>query len=435
LSNELTIPQPAVSARSTTASSRVGTVVRIASGNFLENYDLTIFAYYAAAIGLAYFPSGSQYGSLMLALLTFGAGYVFRPLGAIVLGAYIDRHGRRPGLLLTLCLMGVGTFIIAAMPPYASIGLTAPILVLAGRLLQGFSAGAEIGGATVYLAETASAGRRGFFVSWQPASQQVGVIFAATLGYILTVSLGQEVMTGWGWRIPIFIGCAIIPVFLLLRRQLVETDVFAKRTTHPSLGEVYQSVLANWRVILIGLMMHANGSVTFYFITVYTPTFGRTALHLSTESALLITLFVGITAFCLQPISGALTDRIGRRPVLLTAAILAMLTTYPVLLWLTQAPSFQRLCIVELWLAVIFSFYNSTLQVFLVELMPARIRVTGFAVTNALGPTVFGGFTPAISSWLIHATGSGAAPGLWLSSVAALGFIGILIAPAQQKAD
>jgi MFS family permease len=150
---------------------RSWTVARIANGNFLENYDLTIFAYYAAAIGLAYFPAGNEYGSLMLALATFGVGYVVRPLGALVLGAYIDRHGRRPGLLLTLSLMGVGTFMIAALPPYAMIGLFALVLVLVGRLLQGFSAGGEIGGVAVYLAEIATPGRKGFFVSWQPGSQ------------------------------------------------------------------------------------------------------------------------------------------------------------------------------------------------------------------------------------------------------------------------
>ena len=419
--------------RSTSAAKQVWRVVRIASGNFLENYDLTIFAYYAAAIGLAFFPASSQYGSLMLALLTFGAGYIVRPLGALVLGAYIDRHGRRPGLLLTLSLMGLGTFIIAALPPYAAIGLLAPLFVLIGRLLQGFSAGAEIGGATVYLAEIATPRRKGFFVSWQPASQQVGVIFAAILGYTLSVTLGQQAMTEWGWRIPIFIGCAIIPVFLLLRRRLDETEVFVKRENHPGFAEVCRSVAANWHIILTGLMIAANGSVFFYFITVYTPTFGRTALHLSPESSLLVTLCVGLLAFSLQPMAGLLTDRIGRRPVLVAAAILAMTTTYPALLWLTAAPSFERLLAVELWLAVMFSFFNSTTQVFLTEIMPARIRVTGFSITNALGPTVFGGFTPAISSWLIHISGNPAVPGLWLSFAAVMGLTGTLLAPRNTE--
>jgi tripartite-type tricarboxylate transporter receptor subunit TctC/predicted MFS family arabinose efflux permease len=407
-------------------------VVRIASGNFLENYDLTIFAYYAYAIGLAYFPASSEHGSLMLALATFGVGYVLRPLGAVVLGAYMDRYGRRPGLLLTLSLMGIGTFLIAALPPYAVIGLLAPLLVLIGRLLQGFSAGGEIGGVAVYLAEIAKPGHKGFYVSWQPASQQVGVIFAATLGYILSLSLTQHDMTEWGWRIPILIGCAIIPVFFLLRRQLDETAVFVAQTSHPTIAEICISVAANWRVILIGMLMVANASVTFYFITVYTPTFGRTALHLGSQASFLVTLLVAISSLSWQPISGALTDRIGRRPVLITAALLAMITTYPALLWLIQAPSFERLLAVELWLSFMFGFYNGANQVFLTEIMPARVRVTGFSIANALGPTVFGGFTPAISSWLIHASDNAAAPGMWLSFAALLGLTGALLARPEE---
>ncbi|HEX9464869.1 MAG TPA: tricarballylate/proton symporter TcuC [Alphaproteobacteria bacterium] len=403
-------------------------VVRVASGNFLENYDLTIYGYYAAAIGLAYFPASSQYGSVMLALATFGAGYVLRPLGALVLGAYIDRRGRRPGLLLTLSLMGLGTFLIAALPPYAVIGLFAPMLVLVGRLLQGFSAGGEIGGVAVYLSEISTPRNRGFYVSWQPATQQVGVIFAAVLGYSLSVGLGQQAMTEWGWRIPILIGCAIIPLFLLLRRSLEETEVFARQTTHPRMGEIYRSILANWKIIVAGMLLVANASVTFYFITVYTPTFGKTALHLDTDDNLLVTLFVGMSNLLWHPISGALSDRIGRKPVIITAALMAMGTTYPGLLWLAEAPSFGRLLGVELWLSLIFGFYNGANQVFLTEIMPSRVRVTGFSIANALGPTVFGGFTPVICTWLIHASGNPAAPGLWLSFAALLGLAGAFLA-------
>lgn len=405
----------------------VRAVLRVASGNFLENYDLTIFAYYAAAIGAAYFPNTSQYSSLMLALLTFGAGYVFRPLGALLLGAYIDRRGRRPGLLLTLSLMGAGTFLIAALPPYAMIGLFAPFFVLIGRFLQGFSAGGEIGGVTVYLSEIASPRHKGFVVSWQPASQQVGVIFAAVLGYGLSISLGQQAMSEWGWRIPILIGCAVIPLFFLLRRKMQETEVFVQQRTHPRISAIFRLALVNWRAIFTGMLLAANGSVTFYFITVYTPTFGKTALHLAPESSLLVTLCVGISCFCLQPIAGALTDRVGRRPVLIATALLAIITTYPTLLWLTQAPSFERLLSVELWLSVMFSFYNGANQVFSTEIMPSRVRVTGFAIANALGPTVFGGFTPAISSWLIHTSNSPASPGIWLSFAALLGLSGALL--------
>src|SRR6202047_4497620 len=182
-------------------SAKIWSVVRVSSGNFLEMYDFMVFGYYASAIGRAFFPNGSPFVSLMLSLMTFGAGFLMRPLGAIVLGAYTDRHGRRAGLILTLGLMSVGIISIAFMPGYATIGLLAPLLVLTGRLLQGFSAGMELGGVSVYLSEIATPGHKGFYVSWQSASQQVAVMFAALVGVILNSVLPPEKMQKWGWRV------------------------------------------------------------------------------------------------------------------------------------------------------------------------------------------------------------------------------------------
>jgi MFS transporter, MHS family, citrate/tricarballylate:H+ symporter len=208
---------------------KVKPVIRVASGNFLEMYDFFVFGYYAAAIGRTFFPSGSEFASLMLSLATFGVGFLMRPLGAIVLGAYIDHHGRRAGLLLTLSLMAVGTLSVALTPSYAMIGILAPLIVVLGRLIQGFSAGAELGGVSVYLAEIATPGNKGFYVSWQSGSQQVAVIFAALLGVVLQTSLTGEQMSAWGWRVPLLIGCAIVPFLFVIRRSLSETDEFTAR--------------------------------------------------------------------------------------------------------------------------------------------------------------------------------------------------------------
>src|SRR6201988_1653766 len=219
--------------------SRIWSVVRVSSGNFLEMYDFMVFGYYASAIGRAFFPSGSAFVSLMLSLMTFGAGFLMRPLGALVLGAYTDRHGRRSGLLLTLSMMSVGIFSIAFMPGYATIGLMAPLLVLIGRLLQGFSAGMELGGVSVYLAEIATPGHKGFYVSWQSGSQQVAVIFVALLGVLLSTIMPPEVMFQWGWSIPCLIGCLIIPLLFILRSSLHETEEFERRrSTVPSPREI-----------------------------------------------------------------------------------------------------------------------------------------------------------------------------------------------------
>src|SRR5690349_6029814 len=204
--------------------SRIHAVARVSSGNFLEMYDFMVFGYYAAAIGRAFFPSGNAYTSLMLSLMTFGAGFLMRPLGALVLGAYTDRHGRRAGLMLTLTLMSIGIVSIACVPGYATIGVLAPLLVVIGRLLQGFSAGMELGGVSVYLSEIATPGNKGFYVSWQSASQQAAVMFAALLGVILNRALSPAAMAAWGWRVPLLVGCAIIPFLLRLRRSLQETE-------------------------------------------------------------------------------------------------------------------------------------------------------------------------------------------------------------------
>src|SRR3981081_3381617 len=199
---------------------KIWSVIRVSSGNFLEMYDFMVFCYYAAAIGKAFFPSGNPFLSLMLSLMTFGAGFLMRPLGAIVLGAYTDKHGRRAGLIVALGLMSVGIVSIAFMPGYATIGLLAPLLVLTGRLLQGFSAGMELGGVSFYLSEIATPGHKGFYVSWQSASQQVAVMFAALVGVMLSSLLPPEKMQLWGWRIPLLLGCVILPFLFRLRRRL-----------------------------------------------------------------------------------------------------------------------------------------------------------------------------------------------------------------------
>ena len=198
-------------------------VVRVASGNFLEMYDFMVFGYYAGAIGKAFFPTADPFAGLMLALMTFGAGFLMRPVGAVVLGAYTDRHGRRKGLILSLALMSVGILTLALCPGYRSIGLFAPLLVVLGRLVQGFSAGVELGAVSVYLSEIAPEGRKGFYVSWQSASQQVAVVVAAGIGAVLAGVLTPRQMSDFGWRIPLLVGCAIAPLLFLLRRSLKET--------------------------------------------------------------------------------------------------------------------------------------------------------------------------------------------------------------------
>ena len=327
---------------------KIWSIVRVASGNFLEMYDFMVFGYYAPEIARTFFPTASQFASLMLTLMTLGAGFLMRPLGAIVLGTYTDHHGRRAGLILTLGLMSVGTVSIACLPGYQKIGLIAPLLVLLGRLLQGFSAGAELGGVPVYLSEIATPGHKGFYVSWQSASQQIAVIFAAILGVILHSRFSPAQMVAWGWRVPLLIGCSIVPLLFLLRRSLEETDEFKRRRTRLSGREILVSLANNWRVVAIGMLLTTMTTVSFYMITAYTPTFGSTVLRLPSRDSLLVTLCVAASNLFWLPIMGAFSDRVGRKPLLLACTLLALITAYPALAWLVIAPSFSRLLVVEL---------------------------------------------------------------------------------------
>jgi MFS family permease len=331
-------------------------------------------------------------------------------------------------------LMAIGTVSIACTPSYASIGLIAPLLVVFGRLVQGLSAGVEAGGVSVYLFEVATPGHKGFYVSWQAASQQVAVMFAAVVGLGLTSRLTGDQMTSWGWRVPLLIGCMIIPMLFLLRRSLEETPEFLQRKHHLLPRENLRMLARSWRLIALGTLLTIMNTVCFYLITAYTPTFGGTVLHLAAKDYMTVTLCVGASNFFWLPIMGAVSDRIGRRPLLATVSVLALLTAYPALSWLVNAPSLSRLMVVELWLSFLFASYNSALIVFLTEIMPADVRTAGFSLVHSSATAIFGGFTPAISTYLIHATGNRAIPGLWLSFAAACGLIATALLSSSRVA-
>jgi len=415
--------------------SKAAAVLRVTSGNFLEQFDFFLFGFYATAISKVFFPLADEFASLMLTFAVFGAGFLMRPLGAIFLGAYIDKVGRRKGLIVTLAIMASGTILIACVPSYASIGIAASVLVLIGRLLQGFSAGAELGGVSVYLAEIATPGNKGFYTSWQSGSQQVAIIVAAALGYALNQWMAAEQLAVWGWRIPFFLGCAIVPFLFVLRRSLKETAAFEARRHHPRSAEVFTMLVRHWKIVIGGMLLTAMTTTTFYLITVYTPTFGKAVLKLSTSDSLMVTLFVALSNFIWLPIGGAISDRTGRKPILMAITLLAICTSYPALSWLAHAPSFGRMLTVLLWFSFFFGMYNGAMVAALTEVMPVEVRVAGFSLAFSLATAVFGGFTPALSTYLIEVTHDKAAPGYWLSFAALCGLCATLGLYRQKLRD
>jgi MFS family permease len=408
-------------------------ILIVTSGNFLEMFDFMVYGYYAQGISRAYFPNDDAFASMMATFAAFGAGFLMRPIGAIVLGAVLDRYGRRFGLLLTLGLMALGTLTIAFTPSYAHIGAAAPVLVVFGRLIQGLSAGVEVGGVSVYLFEIAQPGNKGFVASWQSASQQLAVVFAAVIGVSVGSLLSPQEMAAWGWRIPFIIGCALIPFLLIARSQLQETAEFAQRKVRPGLKDIARAMWSNGPIVLLGSMMVTLTTVAFYLITAYTPTYGSSVLHLSLTSAFVVTLCVGLSNFVILPISGALSDRIGRKPFLIAPAVAIILTSYPALSWLVSSPSFVRLLAVELWLSIGYAMYNGVLIVYLAEVMPLSVRTSAFSLAYSLATALFGGFTPLICTWLIHVTGNKAAPAFWLSGAGVVALIGVLVLSSMRN--
>jgi MHS family citrate/tricarballylate:H+ symporter-like MFS transporter len=410
---------------------RVKALLRVTSGHFLEMFDFILFGFYAPHIARAFFPASSEYASLMLTFATFGAGFLMRPLGGIILGGYLDRVGRRKGLIVTLTMMAIATLIIAFTPTYASIGLLAPLLVLFARLLQGFSAGAELGGVAVYLAEMATPGHKGFYVAWQSVAQQVGVILAALLGYGLNTWMAPDAIASWGWRIPFAIGCLMVPFLFVIRRSLEETDEFLARKKRPETREIFTLIGKHFGTVMTGVLLVSMTNVSFYLIAVYTPTFGDRVLHLTTSDSLLAALGVGISNAFWLPIMGALSDRVGRWPVLIGFSVLAIATAYPAMLWLVQTPDFMHLLLVSLWLSFLYSGYNGAMYIALAEVMPPEIRTAAFSLAFGVSAAIFGGFTPAIATWLVKVLDNKAAPGLWMSVGAICGLIASLIFSRQ----
>jgi MFS transporter, MHS family, proline/betaine transporter len=393
-------------------------------GNALEWYDFLVFGFFTVIIARLFFPATSEYGSILLTTATFGVGFFMRPVGGIFLGIYADRRGRKAALLLVITLMTIAIAVIAFAPTYAAIGVGAPLLIVLARLIQGFSAGGEFASATAFLTESAPAQSRGYYGSWQMVGQGLAVLIGAILGTVLTRTLTPDALNSWGWRIPFLFGLIIGPLGLYIRRSLDETSAFLRASQGPAAREDAGSLLASHvKEMVACLGMVVTGTISFYVILIYIPTFARTQLHIPLDQAFLAQSIGLACEVVLIPICGVLSDRIGRKPVMMAALVLNLVVTYPLFAWVSANPSFGTLLTMQIILCSLFGVFNGPISTALAEQFPTRVRSTALAISYNIAVMLFGGFAQFFVTWLIAATGTPIAPAYYLMFGAAIGLV------------
>jgi MFS transporter, MHS family, proline/betaine transporter len=376
-------------------------------GNALEWFDFLVYGFFAVIIAKLYFPATNPTLSLLATWATFGVGFLTRPLGGIVLGAVADRVGRKSALTLTISLMAVGIAFVAFSPTYQSIGIAAPILMLIGRLIQGFSAGGEVGCATAFLVEYAPPGRRGYFGSFQMVAQAIASLLGSLFGAVLTRSLSPEHLYSWGWRVPFVVGLMIVPVGLYLRTKLDESPVFVEKREKDELttSPIRDTATKHWMQVAAGFGLTVFGTVGTYIFLLYMPAHATRVLHLSLTDGLISSACGAVCYLVVCPIAGAWSDRIGRKKMMLSALGAALVTAYPIFAVLTAHPSLPMLIACQVLLMVYLAVFQGCYPAFISELLPSSIRSTGISVSYNVAVMIFGGFAPAIVQWLTMATG------------------------------
>jgi len=403
-------------------------VAAVACGNALEFYDFLTYAFFAIQIGRSFFPSSDPTGSLLASLATFGAGFLMRPVGAVVLGRIGDRHGRKPAMLLSFGLMGIGMTGLALTPSYGAIGVAAPILAVLWRLVQGFALGGEVGPATAFLAEAAPPGRRGLFVSFQLAGQRAAALAAGLIGLVLSKLMTGPAVDDWNWRIAFLVGAAIIPLGLVLRGGLVET---LNRDAAPE-----PHVLSGRSLVLLAglsVAVMAGGTIASY-VTDYLTTYATATLRMGKSVGFAAPVASGLTGIVFAPLAGWLSDRIGRKPVMLGSWALVLVGVMPMFVLLEHSRSVLALVALSAGLTATGVSAVACLLASLGEGLPMRIRSGGLGLMYSVAVATFGGTTQFMVAWLTHATHSTLAPAWYLTGAAAVAFLAMLAMPETAPA-
>ena len=398
-------------------------IVAATIGNVLEWFDFVVYGFLAVTIAEVFFPAGNPTVSLLITFGAFGLAYFVRPLGAIVVGGFTDRAGRKNGLLLSIALMMIGTSLMAVTPGYATIGLAAPIILTIARLLQGFSVGGEFGSAVSFLAEHGGE-RRGFSASWQFATGGMVVVLASVFGVSLTTLLTHQQLVDWGWRIPYFFGMLVGPAGLYIRAKVVETPEFLEAEVPPTipLGDLLRR---HPLPVLLGLGISIISNSSFYILA-YIPTYGVKTLHLPAYVGFVATLIGGMFLAIGCPLAGHWSDKIARPRIMVITCWLFVLTSYPAFYLMAAWPSLAALIVAVAWLQLIKAGYSGVLPSLLAEQFPVEVRAIGVSLSFSTAVSIFGGLAPLVATWLIAETGDSLAPSYYLIFTALLSLVALI---------
>jgi MFS family permease len=400
------------------------------AGNALEFYDFVIYAFFAVYIGKAFFPAGGEFGSLLASMATFGVGFLMRPLGAVIIGRFADRAGRKPAMILTVVLITIGTLGLAATPAYSMIGAAAPVIVVICRLIQGFALGGEVGPSTALLVEAAPPGRRGLYASWQLASQGMAVTVGGVIGVAVSLLLTASQLASWGWRIPFLFSVLLVPVATYIRRHIPETleeapKAGARRSTEDSLS-------GNLRYVVLGTLVLLAGAVSSQ-VGNYMTTFAIQVLKLSPTLAQASVLMGGALTFVFGLAGGVVCDAWGRKVAMIVPRVALAVLIVPMFWWLSTAPGAASLLAATAVLAALTAASAAAGLVAIPELMPARFRSTGIAITYGVGTAIFGGTTQFFVTWIISVTHSALAPAYYVVATSVISLIATALLPETRN--
>src|SRR5712691_8200335 len=404
-------------------------IIAATIGNVFEWFDFVVYGFFAVTLAEVFFPTGNPTVSLLVTFGAFGLAYIVRPLGAIVVGGYTDRAGRKSGLLLSMALMMIGTTLMAVTPGYATIGLAAPIIITLARLLQGFSVGGEFGSAVTFLAEHGG-GRRGFSASWHFATGGIITVLASLFGVGLTTLLTHEQLVDWGWRIPYFFGMLIGPAGLYVRAKVVDTPEFI-RSEKPPTTPIADLLRRHPLPVLLALGISIISNSSFYLL-LYIPTFGVKQLHLPEYTGFVATLIGGVILAVGCPLAGHWSDKIARTKLMVITCGLFVLTSYPAFYLMVAWPSLAACVIAVAWLQLVKAGYSGVLPSLLSEQFPVETRAIGVSLGFSTAVTIFGGFAPLIATWLIAQTGNPLSPSYYLIFTALLSLAAVIAIQRRQ---